>query len=91
MWNDCTGLHLVGALIDRAETVLNKLDDEGDEVREALVSQRDRSKPGPQQRELFAAAPEPLAEELNKIDIDDLTPRQAVDWIRNQQASLKER
>ena len=79
------------AVIDRAETVLNKLDDEGDEVREALVSQRDRSKPGPQQRELFAAAPEPLAEELNKIDIDDLTPRQAVDWIRTQQASLKER
>ena len=79
------------AVIDRAETVLNKLDDEGDEVREALVSQRELSKPGPKQRELFAAPPEPLAEELNKIDIDDLTPRQAVEWIRDQQASLKER
>ena len=77
------------AVIDRAETVLNKLDDEGDEVREALVSQRDRQRPGPQQRELFTPPPEPVIEELMKIDLDDLTPRQAVDWLREHQQQLK--
>ena len=77
------------AVIDRAETVLNKLDDEGDEVREALVSQRDLQKPGPKQRELFSPPPEPVIEELMKIDLDDLTPRQAVDWLREHQQQLK--
>lgn len=77
------------AVIDRAETVLNKLDDEGDEVREALVSQRDRKKPGPKQRELFAPPPEPVVEALRNIDLDDLTPRQAVEWLREQQQQLQ--
>ena len=77
------------AVIDRAETVLNKLDDEGDDVREALVSQRDRKKPGPKQRELFAPPPEPVVDALQKLDLDDLTPRQVVDWLREQQQQLK--
>ena len=76
-------------VIERAETVLNKLDDEGDDVREALVSQRDRLRPGPKQRELFAPPPEPVIEELMKIDLDDLTPRQAVEWLRERQQQLK--
>ena len=77
------------AVIDRAETVLNKLDDEGDDVREALVSQRDRKKPGPKQRELFAPPPGPVVDALQKLDLDDLTPRQVVDWLREQQQQLK--
>lgn len=77
------------AVIERAETVLNKLDDEGDEVREALVSQLDLQKPGPKQRELFAPPPPPLIEELMQVDLDDMTPRQAVEWLREQQAQLK--
>jgi DNA mismatch repair protein MutS len=76
------------AVIDRAKTVLDKLDDEGGEVREALVSQRDLQKPGPKQRELFLPQPEPVIEELMKIDLDELTPRQAVDWLRAQQQQL---
>ena len=68
--------------------VLDKLDDEGGEVREALVSQRDLQKPGPKQRELFLPQPEPVIEELMKIDLDELTPRQAVDWLRAQQQQL---
>lgn len=76
-------------VIDRAETVLNTLDDDGDEVRQALVSQRDLQKPGPMQRELFVPQPEPVIEELMKIDLEDLTPRQAVDWLREQQQQLK--
>jgi DNA mismatch repair protein MutS len=76
------------AVIDRAKMVLDKLDDEGGEVREALVSQRDLQKPGPKQRELFLPQPEPVIEELMKIDLDELTPRQAVDWLRAQQQQL---
>ncbi|MEZ6038310.1 MAG: DNA mismatch repair protein MutS [Planctomycetota bacterium] len=76
-------------VLERAQQVLDKLDDEGDEVREALVSKRDRQKPGPKQGQLFAPPPEPVVEELKQLDVDDMTPKQAVEWLRQQQAKLR--
>ncbi|MCB9886235.1 MAG: DNA mismatch repair protein MutS [Planctomycetes bacterium] len=75
------------AVIDRATAVLGKLEEEGDEVREALVSARDRQRPGVRQQELFAPPPDPVVEELAGIDLDDVSPRQALDLLR----SLQER
>ncbi|MCA8966059.1 MAG: hypothetical protein KDC48_14330, partial [Planctomycetes bacterium] len=66
---------------------LGKLEEEGDEVREALVSARDRQRPGVRQQELFAPPPDPVVEELAGIDLDDVSPRQALDLLR----SLQER
>ncbi len=76
------------AVLGRAEAVLSQLDDEGDEVREALVTRPQQDKPGPTQRELFARAPDPLVDELRELDLDDLSPREAVEWLRRQQDRL---
>ena len=75
-------------VLDRAQNVLDKLDSEGEEVREALVTEPDRHRDGPQQRELFAPAPPPVVNHLRELDLDDMTPRQAVAWLREQQRKL---
>ena len=75
-------------VLERAQTVLDKLDREGDEVREALVTEPERHRDGPQQRELFSPAPPPIVDDLKALDLDELTPRQAVEWLRNQQDKL---
>jgi DNA mismatch repair protein MutS len=88
------GLHVArlagipGPVLERARTVLDKLDDEGDVVRDALVSARDRARPGPKQRELFAPPPDPLLDELRQLDVDDISPRQAVEMLRAWQQRL---
>ncbi|HEX6813726.1 MAG TPA: DNA mismatch repair protein MutS [Planctomycetota bacterium] len=69
-------------VLTRASTVLQKLDEEGDEVREALVAARDRQRPGMRQKELFAPPPDPILEELQRLDLDGLSPRQALDLLR---------
>ena len=61
---------------------------ESDEVREALVSRPDRGQAEPLQRELFAPATPPVIDELKELDLDELTPRQAVEWLRGQQDKL---
>jgi len=76
-------------VLERAQTVLDKLDDEGNEVREALVGARERQKPGPKQRELFAPPPDPVVDELKALDLDEITPRQAVDWLRERQQGME--
>jgi len=68
-------------VIERARAVLLRLEQEGDETRELLVAARDRDRPGPKQRELFAPPPDPLIEELRQLDVDDLTPRQALELL----------
>ena len=73
------------SVLERAKVVLDKLDEEGDEVREALVSARERSRPGLKQKELFAPPPDPIVEELRQIDLDGLSPRQAADLLRQWQ------
>jgi DNA mismatch repair protein MutS len=75
-------------VLQRAERVLQELDEEGDHAREALVTSRDQKRPGPKQGQLFAAPPEPVVEELKKLDLDDLTPKQAVEWLRQWQQKL---
>jgi DNA mismatch repair protein MutS len=75
-------------VIDRARTVLDKLDDEGNAVRDALVAARDRARPGPKQRELFAAPPDPLLDELRQLDVDGISPREAVETLRQWQQRL---
>jgi DNA mismatch repair protein MutS len=76
------------AVLDRARTVLQRLDDEGDDVRETLIAQRDQKRPGPHQGELFARPPHPVLDELAALDVDDLTPRQAADLLRRWQERL---
>ncbi len=76
-------------VLDRATTVLHKLEQEGDEVREALVETRDRQRPGLKQKSLFAPPPDPLVEELQNLDLDAVSPRQAVDLLRSWQERSK--
>jgi DNA mismatch repair protein MutS len=73
------------AVLERAAAVLGKLDEEGDAVRDALVTERDRGRPGPKQCELFAAPPDPIVEELRGLDLDEMSPRQAVELLRQWQ------
>ncbi|MBL8751898.1 MAG: DNA mismatch repair protein MutS [Planctomycetes bacterium] len=77
------------SVLERAQTVLTELDREGDEVREALVTARERAKPGLKQKELFAPPPDPIVEELRRLDLDDLTPRAAADLLRSWQQRVK--
>ncbi|MEO6596716.1 MAG: DNA mismatch repair protein MutS, partial [Planctomycetota bacterium] len=72
-------------VLERAQAVLDKLDDEGGEVRAALVTARDRQRPGLRQKELFAPPLDPILEELRKLELDDLSPRQALDLLRQWQ------
>jgi DNA mismatch repair protein MutS len=77
------------AVIDRAQAVLDELEQEGDEVRDALVTARANRRPGPRQRELFAPPPDPLVAELRQLDLDGLTPRQALDLLAEWQRRLR--
>jgi DNA mismatch repair protein MutS len=87
------GLHvarlagLPKAVLERAQAVLHELEDEGDEVRTKLLASRQPQRKGPRQKDLFAAPPHPVVDELRKLDVDGLTPRQALDLL----AKLKER
>ncbi len=78
------------AVLERAHTVLQRLDAGGDDVRETLVAARDRQGPGPVQRELFAPPPSPLLEELRALALDDLTPRQALELLRRWQEGTRQ-
>ncbi|WP_027965954.1 DNA mismatch repair protein MutS [Halomonas halocynthiae] len=42
----------------------------------------------PQQSDMFASTPHPLIEELTGLSIDDMTPRQALEWLQDWQAQL---
>jgi DNA mismatch repair protein MutS len=72
-------------VIERARQVLGKLEEEGGEMREALVAARDRQRPGLKQKELFAPPPDPVVEDLRRLDLDDVSPRQALDLLRGLQ------
>jgi DNA mismatch repair protein MutS len=66
------------AVLARAQDVLRQLESEGAELRETLVAARERKKPGMKQKELFAPPPDPIVEALRALDIDGLTPRDAL-------------
>ena len=61
-----------------AEAVLKELEMAGAGMREHNVSARERGRAGPQQKELFAPPPDPIVEELHALDIDGLSPRDAL-------------
>ncbi|MDN3557566.1 DNA mismatch repair protein MutS [Halomonas maura] len=42
----------------------------------------------PQQADLFASAPHPVVESLSGLQLDELTPRQALEWLYRWQESL---
>ncbi len=65
-------------VIARAEAVLAELENESVDMRETLVTARDRKRPGPKQKELFAPPPDPLIAELRALDVDGLSPREAL-------------
>ncbi|MDR5867247.1 DNA mismatch repair protein MutS [Halomonas koreensis] len=44
--------------------------------------------PAPQQADLFASAPHPVVESLSGLTLDELTPRQALEWLYHWQESL---
>ncbi|MGE3172389.1 MAG: DNA mismatch repair protein MutS [Planctomycetota bacterium] len=75
------------AVIGRAEAVLQELESEGQDLREHLVNARERQRPGKRQQELFAAPPDPIVEELRALDVDGISPRDALQLL----AKWKER
>ncbi|WP_296178817.1 DNA mismatch repair protein MutS [Pseudomonas sp. UBA1879] len=68
-----------GKVITRAKEHLQRLETT------SLPHEQPKPKPGkaaaPQQADLFASLPHPVLEELSKLKIDDLTPRQALDLL----------
>ncbi len=78
-------------VLERARAVLARIDDEDDGVRDALVAARERQRPGPVQRELFTAPPDPMLAELQRLDLDDLSPRLAVELLRQWQERARQR
>jgi DNA mismatch repair protein MutS len=76
-------------VLDRATAVLKKLEEEGDQVRDALVQARDRQRPGLKQKDLFGPPLDPIVEELQKLDLDDVSPRTAVELLRQWQERSK--
>ena len=68
-----------GSVIDRAREHLSRLETT------SLPHETPSVKPGqpaaPMQSDLFASLPHPVLEELERLDPDDLTPRQAMDLL----------
>jgi DNA mismatch repair protein MutS len=73
-------------VLERAQHVLHELEQEGDEVRESLVAAKQAKASAPKQKSLFAPPVDPVVEALRKLDVDGLTPRQALETL----AKLKE-
>jgi DNA mismatch repair protein MutS len=72
-------------VIDRAKSKLDALED---------TSQVTNTKPSeasgdaPAQADLFAVAEHPIAENLRALSLDDMTPKQALDWLYQQRKNL---
>jgi DNA mismatch repair protein MutS len=68
-----------GKVITRAKEHLQRLETT------SLPHEQPRAKPGkaaaPQQADMFASLPHPVLDELSKLKIDDMTPRQAIEWL----------
>ncbi|MEI6129070.1 MAG: DNA mismatch repair protein MutS [Planctomycetota bacterium] len=68
-------------VLERAKAVLHELGDEGSEVRAKLLATKQVKPRGPQQKNLFAPPVDPIVMALRQLDVDGLTPRQALDLL----------
>jgi len=65
------------AVVTRAEAVLRSIESEGEHVGDAMLSAPKQTKRREQQR-LFASPGDKIAQELLKLDLDSVTPLQAL-------------
>ncbi|RAH39244.1 DNA mismatch repair protein MutS [Halomonas sp. SL1] len=76
-------------VIARAREKLATLEQqEVDQGQRAPVEPREGEEASPQQADLFASAPHPMVESLSGLALDELSPRQALEWLYRWQESL---
>jgi DNA mismatch repair protein MutS len=78
------------SVLARARAVLDRLDAGDAGTRSALLAGRGHGRAGPRQRELFAPGPDPVLAELQRLDLDDLSPRQALELLRQWQERARQ-
>ncbi len=75
-------------VIARAREKLATLEQqEVDQGQRSAAASHDGGAP-PQQADLFASAPHPVVESLSGLALDEVTPRQALEWLYRWQESL---
>ena len=86
------GLHVAGlagvrkSVIERARAVLERIEQDRAGVAPLVAAV---PKAGPKQKSLFGPPPEPVVEELKALDLDAITPRQALDLLGQWQARVR--
>ncbi len=81
------GLHvgrlagLPPSVLTRARIILDKLEEEGEVVKESLAETSDEGKPDGKQLSLFESPKEKVLRELQKLDTDALTPMTALQLL----------
>jgi DNA mismatch repair protein MutS len=93
------GLHvgrlagIPAAVLGRARSILDRLEEEGESVHGALAASRAPAAaraPKRQQLSLFEPARERVLRELEKLDLDDLSPRAALQKLADLQQALQQ-
>ena len=64
-------------MLERARAILEKLEDEGESVRDALVESSAERQPQ-QQLALFELPKDQIVREIGKLDLEAMTPLQAM-------------
>lgn len=72
-----------GGVIQRAREHLSRLEDTSLPHEKRPPAASSGAAPVPQQNDLFASLPHPLLDELQKLSVDELTPRQALELLYN--------